>query len=210
MGGPVKRCSAVLAGALAVAVLGAGPSLALSASSQRAHAHAHATVKKKKVLRGPRGPRGPIGPAGPRGLTGATGATGAAGPAGPPGPQGPIGLTGAAATNLWAVVNADATLARGSGVVSVGRTPANLPSRFAIVFNRNVSQCAYVATLGSTAGGVPATGDITVATLDTSPNGVFVDTFNSAGTETSLPFHLVVLCYSRRRRPGGGTPAPPP
>ena len=31
----------------------------------------------------------------------------------------------------------------------MGRTPANLPSRFAIVFNRNVSQCAYVATLGS-------------------------------------------------------------
>ncbi len=47
---------------------------------------------------------GPIGPTGPTGTTGATGPTGPAGPG---------------AVRAWAYIEADGTLARGSGVASV-------------------------------------------------------------------------------------------
>jgi hypothetical protein len=103
-------------------------------------------------------------------------------PAGPPGPKGDAG---AAATRLWAVINSDGTAAQGSGVTSSIR-PAT--GQFDVVFNRDVTTCSYQVTLADVQGETIAQPQAAV------PNGVFVGTFNSAGTLTNRGFHLAVFC----------------
>lgn len=111
---------------------------------------------------GPKGDQGPAGTPGAQGQQGAAGTQGAQGPAGtpgsqgppggqgPPGPQGPqgpqgqAGPPGAAATSLWARVNADGSLAAGSGATSYD-FPATYGS-YIVEFNRDVTKCAIVAT----------------------------------------------------------------
>jgi hypothetical protein len=121
--------------------------------------------------------QGTQGPAGKNGSTGATGSKGDTGPA---------------ATTLWAVVASTGTLARGG----TGTVSAKSPStgRYEIVFKQDVSKCAYIASEGSTTDGVPVAAFIGVATLEENPDGVFVQTFNTAGTLTAEPFHLAVFC----------------
>jgi hypothetical protein len=94
-------------------------------------------------------------------------------------------------TSYFAVVNANATLARGSAGTTVAGTPGN----YRVGFPTNVTGCAFVAGTGlttfsntqpdSTATTVGAAGD---------PNGVFVATYNTAGAVAAAPFHLVVMC----------------
>jgi hypothetical protein len=116
---------------------------------------------------------------GQEGSTGATGATGA---------------DGAPATRLWAVILnpagvGNATLARGSGVVSVNETTG-----VSVRFNRDVSGCAWIAGRNAVAGTVEAAGyaqaslDAAADTLDVrarDPNG----TINTGGN-----LHVAVFC----------------
>lgn len=140
----------------------------------------HATVAAKKKT-GPPGPRGPQGPAGPQGAAGAAGAAGARGPA------------GASATALWAVIAADATLTRGSHVVSSTKQGTGA---YAVRFDRNVRNCAYEATLGqnpSDAGSGPA-GFIGTTGEFISVNGIWINTYSTAAALADQPFHLAVFC----------------
>ena len=99
------------------------------------------------------------------------------------------------ARTLWAVVESDGTLVRGHGVVSAASIGA---SQYEVIFNRNVRECAYVATIGSS--GVPmlpfqAPGVIQVARRSTNVNGVALQTHSVSGTGTFLrSFHLAVHC----------------
>jgi hypothetical protein len=123
-------------------------------------------------------------------------------PAGPPSgpapareavaPLAPDGTLGMAL--MSAVVNANATLVRGSGVVSVGTTGGPPSGFYEVVFDRNVTQCYYVANIGDPGFGVAGPGQTDVAQRNGNVNGVFVRTSNSAGTTTSLPFYLLVFC----------------
>jgi hypothetical protein len=137
------------------------------------------------------------GAVGARGRPGPAGATGPAGPAGPPGPQGPGGPQGPqggkgdkgdAATALWAVVNANGTLARGKGVVGVGRQ--NPTGGYKVVFNQNVSGCAFSATIGSPGSGT----NFGFIEVEPDASGVFVGTLSTAGAFADRPFHLVAFC----------------
>ena len=100
---------------------------------------------------------------------------------------------------LWAVVNTNGSLARNSeGVASAERLDATLASGdYAVVFDRDISQCAYQATVGRP--GVnsgPQPGLAQVANWGDDPdNGVIVFTKdqNGVGTETR-GFHLLVTC----------------
>jgi hypothetical protein len=132
---------------------------------------------------GPPGPEGPVGPSGPQGPAGPVG------PAGPPGPQGEKGDRGEPATTLFAVVAADATLVRGSGVVAVARLA---PGSYEVTFAQGVARCAHAATLAAaeTAG---ATGQIGVAP-GASESAVRVETETSSGSNADKAFHLGVLC----------------
>jgi len=66
-----------------------------------------------------------------------------------------------------------------------------------VTFTKDVSACAYTATIGSATNAVPTTGEIFVSgdTDATKVNDVFVYTFDNAGTTpTDNSFHLYVSC----------------
>ncbi|SCE76591.1 hypothetical protein GA0070607_1290 [Micromonospora coriariae] len=102
-------------------------------------------------------------------------------------------LKSGAATTLAAstsivVVNANGTKARGVGTVikyGVGQ--------YEVQFGHVVTAGIFVATIGrADACCIPAAGEISVARRLSTPNGVFVQTRNSAGVAADLGFHLVV------------------
>jgi hypothetical protein len=96
------------------------------------------------------------------------------------------------ACTLFAVVNANGTLARGFRAVSSQRFAVG---RYAVNFNRNVRGCAYVATIGlSGSVGFSLPGQISVVGLFSNANGVFIAVSNSAGADADLGFHLAVHC----------------
>jgi hypothetical protein len=87
---------------------------------------------------------------------------------------------------LRAVVEADGDLVRGKGVTLARKNNTSTPGIYQVFFNRNVSNCAYVAT---TADGFA--GDTGVE--EDFSNSVKVYT-NDVATAEDLPFHLVVTC----------------
>jgi hypothetical protein len=88
----------------------------------------------------------------------------------------------------WAIVMANGTLVRGLNTTSA----ANLgsPGNYEVVFNRNVSQCAYQATVTQSTVGA----EIGAEPRSTNVNAVFVTTWSSAGAPANMPFHLFVIC----------------
>lgn len=157
---------------------------------------------------------GPTGPAGATGATGATGPTGSTGPTGPQGPAGAAGVNGTNGTNgatgpqgpagvnataLWAVVNDNGTLANGSShVVATDLVSGgSFPGAYEVVFDQNVSSCAYTASLGipgNQFGGDPPAGFISTAGRSGNTDGVFVQTWDTTGTATNESFSLAVFC----------------
>src|SRR5262249_42737040 len=59
------------------------------------------------------------------------------------GPKGPTGNPGAPTTALWAIVNDDGTLRQGRHVVSTAKI---INSEYAVIFDQDVSACAYEVT----------------------------------------------------------------
>jgi hypothetical protein len=122
------------------------------------------------------------------------------------GPTGPTGGAGADATALWAVVKLDGTLVRGSHVTSTQRLEPQFittgvgptaigDGAYEVIFDRDVTQCAYVATLGvSDAEEVLGRGGASVAARFLETNGVFVQTYDAAAADHDIGFHLAVFC----------------
>ncbi|MEO8689444.1 MAG: hypothetical protein ABI611_14685 [Solirubrobacteraceae bacterium] len=132
------------------------------------------------------------GPAGPPGAAGAAGPAGAPGVNGTAGDKGDKGDSGAPATRLWAVINANGTVARGSGIgAGTFREDTGI---YDVFFNRDVSDCAYVGSLGGADAGTPPGGTVGATNLFGAPKGLFVIIRNSAGSSANLPFHLAVFC----------------
>jgi hypothetical protein len=107
-------------------------------------------------------------------------------------------ITALQGKNNFAVVAADGTLARSSSVpgpVTVEHTATT--GIYEVNFNKNVSGCAYEATIGDTASTAPAQGQISVSgdVNADSVDDVYVQTFDKTGvTLTDSPFHLTVTC----------------
>ncbi|HZD87802.1 MAG TPA: hypothetical protein VE088_07335 [Gaiellaceae bacterium] len=91
-------------------------------------------------------------------------------------------------TVLWAVVNADGSIARSSGATGSTHPAAG---KYDVTFDRDVSACAYTATIGPASSG-SAQGETDVAAQP--PDGVAVETLDTTGTNADLPFHLMVVC----------------
>jgi hypothetical protein len=93
----------------------------------------------------------------------------------------------------FAVVNAGGQAVRGRDVSSVARTSAG---RYQVIFNGDVRNCAYFATVGDeSASPPPQNSQISVSSLGSNVNGVAVRTENGQnGTELDRPFHLIVMC----------------
>ena len=96
-----------------------------------------------------------------------------------------------AAGDRWAVVNQNGTLARGKGATASAYAYPGVLGAYRVVFDKNVSQCLYLATLGTEYPSTPASGEIAVA-----PDvaDVHVVTRTSAGVATNRPFHLPIGC----------------
>ena len=116
-----------------------------------------------------------------------------AGPKGDPGPQGPRGEPGGAANVLWVVVTPDAKIDRQSGQVTELHHAAT--GAYSVYFNKDVSQCAFIAELGAPgANGSPA-GEISSERISAQQtHSVLVKTRDSAGAFSDRPFHLAVFC----------------
>ena len=92
---------------------------------------------------------------------------------------------------IFAVVNGDGTLARGRGAASATKLATG---QYQVLFNRDVDQGAFVATIGlSATGGEENPGQIVVNLRAGTTNGVFVHTRNTSGADEDRSFHLVVV-----------------
>jgi hypothetical protein len=96
------------------------------------------------------------------------------------------------APQLWANVNASGTLARGSRVTGVTHLG---PGQYEVTFNRNVSQCAYVATTRVVTNQAL---QVYTASGHLSANGVFVEVKNQGGGLQDGPFNLVTTCGTQQ------------
>jgi hypothetical protein len=99
----------------------------------------------------------------------------------------------ATGASRFAVVNAGGQAVRGRDVSSAARTSEG---RYQVIFNGDVRNCGYWATVGDeSASAPPQNTQISVASLGTNVNGVAVRTENGTnGTELDRPFHLLVMC----------------
>ncbi len=153
----------------------------------------------RSAFAGAQGPKGAPGPKGAQGPRGQRGAQGPAGATGKTGPQGLKGEAGASATALWAVVDgttkpAPTLGAHSPAVVSVERIGGD-PGVYTVIFDRNVSACAYSVSSADTVDMIAA--DSTVST-ESKPNGVGVQI--NEWVETGQPplkdskFYIAVFC----------------
>jgi hypothetical protein len=99
----------------------------------------------------------------------------------------------AAGGSRFAVVNPGGSAVRGRDISSSARTGEG---RYQVIFNGDVRNCAYFATVGDpTAGGPPQNSQISVSSLASNVNGVSVRTENGGnGAELDRGFHLIVMC----------------
>jgi|SRR5208337_1964700 len=93
----------------------------------------------------------------------------------------------------FAVVASAGGLVRGSSS-AMGAAPTGSPGQYLVIFNKDVSGCAYVATIGDTDSASATPGEIWVASLTGNVDGVFVQTTDSTGAASNRPFHLSVSC----------------
>jgi hypothetical protein len=93
---------------------------------------------------------------------------------------------------VFAEINSDGTKLRGKAVASSSRLSAGV---YDVRFTRNLSTCAWTGTVGfGNFGGSTAASMISISGRAGTNNGLFVQTFNQAGTPTDLPFSAVVIC----------------
>jgi hypothetical protein len=96
------------------------------------------------------------------------------------------------APQLWAVVGASGNLVRGSRVTGVTHIA---PGQYEVTFNRNVRQCAYVAT---TRNAFSEAITVFTASGHLSVNGVYVEVKNQGGGLMDGPFNLVATCGTQQ------------
>jgi hypothetical protein len=98
----------------------------------------------------------------------------------------------AKAKALWAVVSDTGSITRQSGATTASHLA---PGEYEVVFGRDVSACAYQATLGSGDATEPPAGEIGASERAGNANAVSVVTRSSDGTtKADRPFHLTVNC----------------
>ena len=90
-----------------------------------------------------------------------------------------------------AVISNTGGAVRARGATSSARIG---PGVYEVIFDRDVRNCVYVATLGDETAAGPGNGQISVTQAAPNVNGVRVRTRDSAGELADRSFHLVVSC----------------
>ncbi|MBF6558953.1 MAG: hypothetical protein IVW56_01590 [Candidatus Binataceae bacterium] len=99
--------------------------------------------------------------------------------------------------NNFAVVNSAGTVVRFNSNAGPVTATHLATGQYEVNFSKDVSGCAYQATIGDSANAVPLQGQISVSgDVDTDNTGdVYVQTFDNTGAvATDMPFHLTVTC----------------
>lgn len=92
-----------------------------------------------------------------------------------------------------AVVNANGTLAAGQSFGATAATKIGVGT-YEVFFDQVITAGTYVATIGIAGNvGASAPGEVTVVGRVGTNNGLFIQTYNSAGAPTDLGFHVVVM-----------------
>ena len=95
---------------------------------------------------------------------------------------------------LWAAVNANATLARATpGIVDVSRDPTS-DGKYIVTADRDISNCFYLASLGGSEPGIGARGDISVNPIASSNRSVYVLTSAESAVNADRAFTLLIRC----------------
>ena len=89
------------------------------------------------------------------------------------------------------VISNIGALVRGRGITSASKTG---DGQYQAIFDVDVRNCTYSATLGDESASGPGTGQIAVTSASTNVNGVRVVTRDSAGALADRSFHLIVSC----------------
>ncbi|MGH2741133.1 MAG: hypothetical protein ACRDN8_01365 [Thermoleophilaceae bacterium] len=104
--------------------------------------------------------------------------------------QVPSAVAADGVTRHAVISNVGATV-RSRGTASSAQTG---PGQYQVVFDRDVRNCVYVATLGDESAAGPGNGQISVTSAASNVNGVRVVTRDSDGVFANRSFHLVVSC----------------
>ena len=102
-----------------------------------------------------------------------------------------LGAAVADGVNRQAVVSNVGATVRGRLVASSAQTG---PGQYQVIFDRDVRNCVYAATLGDESAAGPGNGQISVTSAAANVNGVRVVTRNSAGEAENRSFHVIVSC----------------
>jgi hypothetical protein len=133
---------------------------------------------------------------------GHTGTRGPTGPTGPQGAKGDKGDRGQPATELWAVINSDGTVARQSGAVTAAAAFSSPPNgQYFVIFDRDVSRCDFQATIGASSNAMNGWSTVPPGWVTVSFGGAFgdpgiviVETYGTSGVNLAQEFHLAVFC----------------
>jgi hypothetical protein len=104
---------------------------------------------------------------------------------------GSAGFAGVADGLRHAVISNVGAAVRNRGVTSSAQTGEG---QYQVVFDRDVRNCVYAATLGDESAAGAGNGQISVTSAAANVNGVRVVTRNSAGNNENRSFHLIVSC----------------
>ena len=92
--------------------------------------------------------------------------------------------------DLWASVNSEGTINRSNGATSITGSGPD----YTITFGRDVSRCAFTATLGNGSAAFVAPGSVQATNASSNKNAVAVRTLDHEGGLTSRSFFVVVHC----------------
>jgi len=115
-----------------------------------------------------------------------------AGPQGPKGDKGDAGAPGASATRIWAFVNWNGALRRGSGIASTERLSSGF---YRITFSQPITNCVAVANYMTEPGdgGYNMSDDFEVYRINATQMSVSIWN-SSTQTFPDIPFALIVAC----------------
>jgi hypothetical protein len=158
---------------------------------------------EKAAVAGRQGPAGAAGLQGERGAQGAAGSNGSNGSDGATGPAGATGATGATGpkgtTDLWEVFGATSSSASHVRGTASGQGWLGNGTYFVSFAPKDISGCAYTATVGSISDELPVPRIATVEHRAGFPTDIRVRSWDLTGslaspTGTVTGFHVAVFC----------------
>jgi hypothetical protein len=96
---------------------------------------------------------------------------------------------------MFAMVNVDGSLRRGTPGTSSSQVPAGKTGDYSVIFPRPVANCGWVASVtASVDGNNPMVGHVGVTTLAGNANGLYIQGTSAAGADAELPFAVIATC----------------